>query len=519
MDILFIADNFPPERNAQASRVFERACFWVKWGHSVTVVTCAPNFPEGKVFDGYRNAWYHVEQVSGIRVVRVKTFISANRGSIRRTLDFLSFMVTAFCAGLFQRRPDLVVATSPQFFAAVSGLALSAVRRVPFVFELSDLWPDSIVAVGAMKPNFALRALERVELFLYWQSARIVALTHSFKDNLTRRGIPPEKIAVVLNGVDVDRYSPRSKDPVLAARWGIAPGEFVVSYIGTLGMAHGLSNVLDAAEALRYTRVRFLLVGPGAEREILIAEAQRRSLSNVTFVSAQPREAMPGFWSLSDIALVHLKNTPLFGTVIPSKIFEAMGMGLPILLVAPEGEASRIIEGEQVGWWIPAAEPESLAAAIRRLQSEPELVREFAKASREAAPRHSRERQAREMLSVLFAAATHTRRHTVAIRIMGERLRHPAPPDEHWHAILDTARTLRLSSVILTLAGRRYEYRRDSRCRFAGNVRIPLVEPDFVEVLYESGRSAAISTAFANAVAHAILLTIRTEKSVSAAAD
>jgi colanic acid biosynthesis glycosyl transferase WcaI len=398
MDILFLADNFPPEKNAQASRVYERACYWAKWGHRVTVITCAPNFPEGRVYPGYRNRLYQAEEMNGIRVVRVKTFISANRGKFRRIADFLSYMLSAFLTGLVQKHPDVVVATSPQFFAAVAGWALARVKRKPFVFELSDLWPESIVAVGAMKKSMVLGWLEKVELFLYNQSAAVVALTNAFKENLVRRGIPAEKIAVVMNGVDLQRYQPRSKDLALAETWGISPDEFVVSYIGTLGMAHGLRNVLDCAEIIDCTRVRFLLVGPGAERETLLAEAALRRMRNVTFIPAQPKERMPGFWSLSDIALVHLKNTPLFQTVIPSKIFEAMGMGLPILLAAPEGEASRIVLTENNGMWVQAGDPKALAAAIRLLEGNSELRRTFAHNSLAGAPRHSRERQAREMI-------------------------------------------------------------------------------------------------------------------------
>src|SRR2546426_180895 len=147
MRILFLSDNFPPEGNAPATRLYEHAIRWVRGGTEVTVVTCAPNFPEGKLFPGYRNAWRQVETVDGIRVVRVKTYISANEGFLRRTLDYLSFMVAGFVAGLFESRPHVVVATSPQFFSAVAGWALSAVRRLPFIFELRDLWPATIVAV------------------------------------------------------------------------------------------------------------------------------------------------------------------------------------------------------------------------------------------------------------------------------------------------------------------------------------------------------------------------------------
>ncbi|MCC6587591.1 MAG: glycosyltransferase family 4 protein [Bryobacterales bacterium] len=401
MHILFLADNFPPEKNAQASRVYERACYWVRWGHQVTVITCAPNFPEGKVYPGYTNRWFQIEEISGIRVVRVKTYIAPNAGQYRRILDFLSFMITAFVAGLFQPAPDVIAATSPQFFAAVAGWALSKLRRRHFVFELSDLWPESIVAVGAMRQSLALKLLERFELVLYRQSSAIIALTPSFRDNLIRRGIEPSKINVVTNGVELSRFCPRRRDHSLAKSLRLTPNHFVVGYIGTLGMAHNLENVLAAAASLRYESVRFLFVGPGAERDKLISHAQRLDLDNVIFVPPQPKDCMPNYWSVCDVALVHLKDTPLFETVIPSKIFEAMGMGKPILLVAPEGEASRIVLSEQAGVHVPPANPVALASAIRNFASSSSVTASLAANSLAAAPRWSRERQARDMLAAI----------------------------------------------------------------------------------------------------------------------
>lgn len=405
MHILFLTENFPPETNAAATRVFERALYWVKWGHQVTVITSAPNFPQGKLHEGWKNAWYQTEMREGIRVVRVKTYISANEGFLRRTLDFVSFMVTAYGAGLFQRRPDVVVATSPQFFAAVGGWALAATRRLPFVFELGDLWPRSILAVGAMKDSPVIKTLEWLELFLYRRSEAVAALTHAFKRDLTARGIPPEKIAVVINGVDLPRYAPRPRDGELSARWGL-DGKFVVGYVGTHGMAHGLVNVLDAAERLRDDdRLRFLLVGAGAERQILMDEAARRGLSNVVFGESQPKEMMPRVWSLCDVALVHLKDDPAFSEVIPSKIFEAQGMGLPILLVSPEGEASQVVIADRCGPWVPAGQPDALAQAVRHLAGDGASRQTFAAASLASAPSHSREVQAERMLAVLELAA------------------------------------------------------------------------------------------------------------------
>jgi colanic acid biosynthesis glycosyl transferase WcaI len=404
MKILFLSENFPPESNAAATRVYERACYWADWGHQVTVITSAPNFPEGKLFPGYENKWKQFEPMSGINVVRVKTYIAANRGIAHRTFDFLSFMVTGFLAALKEERPDVIAATSPQFFTAVAGWAASAVRGVPFVFEIGDLWPASIAAVGAMKKNLALSLVEKLELFLYRRSTRVAALTTSFKENLVERGIDKNKIAVVINGVDLARYAPRPRDEGLAKEWGLE-NKFVVGYIGTHGMAHALGNVLNAAERMQNNdTVRFLLAGAGAERDALMKDAERRTLNNIVFMPRQPKEMMPAIWSLCDVALVHLKDSPVFAGVIPSKIFEAQAMGLPILLAAPEGEASRIVLNDKAGIHIAAEDPAALAYSINQLTTDKTTLKTFAAASLKAAPGHSRETQAREMLDVLQIA-------------------------------------------------------------------------------------------------------------------
>jgi colanic acid biosynthesis glycosyl transferase WcaI len=418
MRILFLTENFPPETNAAATRVYERAVFWMRWGHQVTVLTTAPNFPQGKLFDGYKNRWFQRETVDGIEIVRVKTFIAANEGVVLRTLDFVSFMVSAFVAGLFLRRPDVVVATSPQFFTAIGGWALAALRRLPFVFELGDLWPRSILAVGALPPGRVITCLERIELFLYRRSRAVVALTQAFKDNLVARGIAPEKVAVIRNGVDLDRYAPRARDTDRAALLGTAD-KFVIGYIGTHGLAHDLGNVLAAAEQLRDApAIAFLLVGAGAERQRLIEEARRRALRNVVFVPMQPKEAMASIWSICDVALVHLKDSAAFAEVIPSKIFEAMAMGLPILLVSPAGEASRILAEDDAGLWVPAGDPTALANAARHLFAEAGLRQDLATRSLTAARRHTRERQAELFIAALEsavgAAAPSARKHAGA---------------------------------------------------------------------------------------------------------
>lgn len=405
MHLLFLTDNFPPETNAPATRGHEHARRWVQAGHRVTVITCAPNFPEGKVHAGYENRWHQREMIDGIEVVRVKSFIAANKGFAARILDYVSFMLTGSVAGLCVERPDVVLATSPQFFCAVGGWAVAKLRRRPFVFEVRDLWPESIKAVGAMRQSLLIEALEKLELFLYDQANGVVVATEAFRENLRTRGIDPRKITVVRNGVDLTRYAPRERDTALARELGLE-GKFVVGYLGTQGMAHALHRVVEAAELVRDDpRLHFLFVGGGAERDSLVELARSKGLTNVSFHASFPKDAMPRLWSVCDLGLVHLKDQEVFRTVIPSKIFECFGMGVPVLYAGPESEGSQIVREARGGVTLPAERPDELAAAVRALANDPERVRELANCARAAAPRYDRERNALAMLDTLVRLA------------------------------------------------------------------------------------------------------------------
>lgn len=403
--ILFLTDNFPPETNAPASRTFEHARQWVRAGHPVTVITCAPNFPQGKVHPGYRNAWRMVELMDGIRVVRVKTYISANSGFLRRTLDYMSFMVSAAVFGLAEKPPSVVIGTSPQLFTVVAAWFLAAVRQVPFVFELRDLWPESIESVGAAKRGRLMALLAALVNWLYRSADLIVSVTESFKTELASRGIDPEKLVVVRNGVDLSRFSARRRDELLAKKWGVE-GKFVLGYFGTHGMAHGLDNVLGAAERLQHRDdIAFVFLGDGAEKARLVATAAEKGLSNVVFVNSVSKDMMPAAWSVCDVALVHLKNDPLFSKVIPSKIFEASGAGRAMLLVLPQGEAASLVEQYSMGEWIPAGEPAALADRAAALADDRDRVAAYAHNAAAASIHFSREALARTMLAEIESLA------------------------------------------------------------------------------------------------------------------
>jgi glycosyltransferase involved in cell wall biosynthesis len=401
MHILFLTDNFPPEVNAPASRTFEHCREWVKAGHQVTVVTTAPNFPTGRVFAGYRNKLRQSELIEGMQVIRVWSYIAANAGFLKRTLDYVSFMVAATFAALFVRRIDVVVATSPQFFTAMAGFFVGALKRRPWVFELRDLWPESIKAVGAMKEGATLRFLVWLEQFLYRHADAIVCVTQSFRQHLISRGIEAGKISVVTNGVSLGQFIPRRRPEKLARAYGLSDC-FVAGYIGTHGMAHGLDTLLEAASLLASMpeagNIRIVLLGDGAEKERLKQRAN--GMTNVVFLESVAKSEVADHWALLDASIVHLRKDELFKTVIPSKIFEAMAMGIP-LLHAVEGESAAIVREEGVGLLIEPENPAALAESILKLASDAKLCGEFSTQGLAAARRYDRGNLALALLNDL----------------------------------------------------------------------------------------------------------------------
>ena len=402
MKILFLTDNFPPETNAPASRTYEHANVWVALGHQVTVITCAPNFPTGKVFDGYKNNWFTREKINGIDVIRVKTYITANAGFVKRTLDFMSFMLMGALAGLFVTRPTVVVATSPQFFTAIAGWFVAFVRRRPFVFELRDIWPASLSAVGLQQPGAVIYLLEKIELFLYRRASLIVSVTESFRVDLVGRGIDGNKIKTVLNGIVLKNFSSTKSDAEKARKRFGLEGKFLVGYIGTHGMAHSLSNILECAELLRdYHDIAFIFIGEGAEKDKLEKEIARRKLVNVSSFPGQPKSAMPAIISMLNVSLVSLRDSKLFEQVIPSKIFESMGAGVPMVVSVPKGEATQLVVRDGAGLSCEPDNPKAMADSVLRLHRDKKLHSKISAASLAAGKKYDREALAKKMLSLL----------------------------------------------------------------------------------------------------------------------
>ncbi|OGQ82315.1 MAG: hypothetical protein A2289_02425 [Deltaproteobacteria bacterium RIFOXYA12_FULL_58_15] len=369
MKILFVSQYYPPESNAPANRVSALAAFWAEQGEQVSVLTGFPNHPEGQVYPGYR-AWFPTKGYhDGVRVIRTPIFASANRGIWLRSATYASFFASASVLGpLLADRPDVVIATSPQLLVGVAGAWLARMWRRPFVLEIRDLWPDSIVAVNALPAGHpVIQGLHRVERQLYHQADHIVVLTEAFKRILNSRGVSESKLTVIPNGLDTELFDANVQpgDPV--GHNDPYVGRFVVCYAGTVGMAHGLGTLLQAAHLLvDIPEVLFIVAGEGAEREELEARVRQDGLTNVRFIGRLPREKIPGLLRRADVVLVMLRASELFRTVIPSKIFEAMGCARPILL-GVDGEVRELIEKAGCGVFFQPDDAQALAMAVRDL--------------------------------------------------------------------------------------------------------------------------------------------------------
>jgi len=418
--ILYLSQYYPPEIGAPAGRVAELSRLWVEAGHQVTVLTGFPNHPTGIVPPEYRRKFRRLvakEKDQGVNIVRTWLLPLPNRKAHERMLNYSSFCVSSAITGMFLDQPDLVIATSPQRLVALSGWWLARRKRIPFVFEVRDLWPESLVAVGLDNVDSLLhRSLARIAGFLYRNCDRVVVVTPAFKDHLIARWkVPEKKIHVVENGVDTRLFGNAPPDPALRRNLGMS-NKFVVSYIGTMGNAHGLETVLEAASLLkeRAPNVLFLMIGAGAETERLVSRARSRALSNLHFLGQQPREKIPDFIHASDVCLVLLKGTELFKTVLPTKMLEFMSCARPVIL-GVDGYAREVLTRAKAGIHVQPENASHLADAILRLASDPVLCQALGQNGRRYILQHfARSHTASAYLDVLQDLLGENRRSIAA---------------------------------------------------------------------------------------------------------
>jgi len=386
--IAYLTHYFPPEVNAPAIRISNIARLWASRGHRVTVMTGFPNHPNGIIPKEYRGRLRCKERRDGYDVIRTFVYAAANKGFFRRVLNYLSFLLSSILLGLPSLpKVDAVVASSPQFFVAVAGYVISVLKRARFVFEVRDVWPEEIVAVGAVRNRMVIRMLEAVEMFLYRRADLIVAVAQGTVDILTSRGVPREKITLMPNGVDLDDFSASVDTAHVRGRHNLN-GEFLVSYIGTHGMAHRLQTVVDAAAELKSNnRIKFLMVGDGAEKKLLEGMVKEHGLDNIQFAPQTTHAGAIEYYFASDACLVPLRRASLFTKNIPSKIYEIMASGKPILLGA-EGESRKLVLKAMAGLAFEPENHESLAESIEKLFHDRELARKLGRNGREFARNH-----------------------------------------------------------------------------------------------------------------------------------
>lgn len=402
MKILFLTDNFPPEVNAPATRTYEHCREWVKLGAEVIVITCFPNFPQGKVYDGYKNKWKNTEYIDGIKVIRVWSFITANEGFLLRTLDYISFSITSFFAGFFLKT-DIIIATSPQFFTALSGRSLSFFKRKPWIMEVRDLWPESIKTVGVMKDNLFIRYFELEEKWCYKSAKKIIVVTDSFKKTIVKKGIKENKIEVVKNGANLDFFQPKPKNQTLIRTLNLEK-KFILGYIGTHGMAHKLDFILDCAKELLSThpKYHFLFIGDGAEKKSLVEKVEQEKLTNVTMIDNVSKDEVLEFLSIMDAAIINLRKNILFTTVIPSKIFETAAMQVPILL-GVDGEARSILEKFDAGLFYEPEDQFDFIEKVNMLFNNKSKYLQYKSGGKQLAQAFDRKALAKNMYNIINA--------------------------------------------------------------------------------------------------------------------
>lgn len=392
---------------APSARVSELSRHWVRQGHEVTVLTGFPNHPDGVVRPEYREHFWRGfcrEKFEDVEVLRTFLLPFPNRKPFERVLNYTSFSISAGIAASFINRPDVVIATSPQLLVGLSGWWLSRLKRVPFVLEVRDLWPESLAGTGVgNQSSLMYKSVEKIAGFLYRAANAIVVVTPAFRTHLVDQwDVPAQKISIVPNGVETALFSPQAAPSEVRQKLGLQ-GKFVISYIGTLGFAHGLETLIDSAERLQTSapEVHFMLVGEGADRERIFSMAQSRKLRNVLFVPQQPRERIPAYISASEACVVLLKGSQIFETVIPTKMLEFMSCARPVIL-AVRGQAQRILEAAEGGICIAPDDPAALCSAVLQLRANSSAGPDMGRRGRNYIVRElSRQSTARQYLSLL----------------------------------------------------------------------------------------------------------------------
>lgn len=405
MNILFVTPYFPPDIGSAQRQMHQLSTRLAAGGHKVTVLTAVPHYPAGVIPPEYRKRWRVSECIDGVRVLRTWIYASSNQNSSARLLNHLSFMAAAI--GNLPALPpniDVVFTDSPPLFDGLVAFAIGRLRKIPYVFNVADLWPQILFESGICT-SFPLRQIaEGLERFIYRKAAQVTTVTQGFTEVVRAKGVPSGRAHYVPLGTDIDRFT--SEASGLKWRERLQVGKrCLVMYAGALGRSQGLRIILEAAELLRNEpHIMFCFMGEGLEKASLMQFARNRGLFNVKFVDAQPLDEMPAVIPAADIHVVTLKDLPLFRMTIPGKIYEILACGRPIV-GALDGEAASLIKRASAGITVPLGDARALADAILVMSRDARMRSRFGKSGREYVAANHSYRRITEMLEKVLLQA------------------------------------------------------------------------------------------------------------------
>jgi glycosyltransferase involved in cell wall biosynthesis len=396
--VLLIHQAFVGPKDGGGTRHFELGKRLVEMGHQFTVVTSAFNYLTGE-----RSTV--PDESSGVEILRVGVLRGLHRSYLWRTAVFVSFMASSAWRAFRVRSVDVVMATSPPLFQALSAWTVAAVTRRPLLLEIRDLWPQFAIELGVLRNRALIAVARAIERFLYGRADHIIVNSPAYRDYLRAQGVSGEKISLIANGVDPSMYSPKDDGSAVRRERGW-DGKFIVMYAGALGLANDVDLLLRAADRLKtHLEILFCLVGDGRESRRLRAEADRIALGNVVFLGAQPKTKMPALLAAADVCVAMLRDVPAFRTTYPNKVFDYMAAGRPTVL-AIDGVIRKVIERSDGGVFVRPGDDGDLAPAILKLQQCPETRRRMGMSARDYVVKHfNRDRQAQEFAEVLLKLA------------------------------------------------------------------------------------------------------------------
>lgn len=402
--VTFITHYFPPEVGPAQTRLHELAKRLIAAGETVTVVTGFPNYPAGEIFPGYRGKRFMEDTVDGIRVLRTWVFATRSRGFVGRLLNYFSFPVFSLLAIRKLGPTDIIYVQSPPLFTGLAALWFSRFKRAPFIFNVSDIWPQSAIELGMLRNRFAIRLAEWLERHIYRRATRITVPTPGILERLVVRGVPRDKIFLLTNGVDTAAYNVTTRDGELAQRLGLDRHK-VFMYAGLHGLAQGLDLILEAAKLTRNPDVLYVLVGDGADKAALVAKAEAEEIANVKFLPIQPTSTLPALLNLVYATVIPLRRLDLFKAALPSKLFDSMAAGRPI--VAPLwGEAADLVEAAACGLVVEPEDAHAVQEAVEKLAADPALAQRLGEQGRRYVVEHfNRDDIAKRLIKLLEETA------------------------------------------------------------------------------------------------------------------